>query len=178
MTVQFDGRMGVAVLALSGAALVGIALDEGYRERAYPDPVLGAKVATIGFGSTAGVQLGQRTTPGAALERLARDVQVFEGALKRCVHVPLYQFEYDAFINLAYNIGGNAFCGSTVVKLLNAQDYAAACNAILNWRMVGRVDCSVPGNRQCPGLWQRRLRQRALCLGQGKAEESVGASTP
>jgi lysozyme len=155
----------IAVLALSAAALVGIAVDESYTARAVPDPVKGAGVPTVGFGTTAGVRMGDTTTPPQALERLLTDVQQFEGALKRCVRVPLYQHEYDAYLNLAYNIGGGAFCASTLVKKLNAGDYAGACDAVLQWRFVGEVDCSVPGNRQCPGLWARRLKTHAQCLG-------------
>jgi lysozyme len=166
--MQIDSRMGIGALVLSAAALVGIALDEGYSERAYPDPVHGAKVATIGFGSTQGVNLGDVITPTMALQRISRDVQVFEGALKRCVHVPLHQYEYDAYVNLAYNIGSGAFCGSTLVKRLNALDYPGACNAILMWRMVGKVDCSEPGNKKCTGLWARRQRLQRQCLGQSK----------
>ena len=155
----------LAVLTLSAAALVGIAVDESYTAKAIPDPVKGAAVPTIGFGTTTGVRMGDSTTPPKALGRLLTDVQQFEGALKRCVKVPLHQYEYDAYINLAYNIGGGAFCGSTLVKKLNAQDYPGACDAILKWRFVGNVDCSAPGNRQCPGLWARRQRLHQQCLG-------------
>jgi len=143
----------IAVLVLSAAGLVGIAVDEGYTQRAVPDPVKGVAVPTIGFGTTAGVRMGDNTTPPKALARALADVQQFEGALKRCVKVPLHQYEYDAFVNLAYNIGGTAFCGSSLVKKLNAYDYAGACEAVLAWRFVGSVDCSSAGNRQCPGLW-------------------------
>lgn len=161
-----DNRTLIAALALSAAGLVGIAVDEGYTSRAVPDPVKGAAVPTIGFGTTGGVKMGDTTTPVKALQRKLTDVQRFEGALKRCVKVPLHQYEYDAYINLAYNIGPTAFCNSTVVKRLNALDYPGACSAILKWKMVGDVDCSVSGNRQCAGLWARRLKTRSQCLGE------------
>lgn len=156
----------LATLALSAAALVGIAVDEGYSERAVPDPVKGAAVPTIGFGSTGSdITMASTTTPPKALARALSDVQRFEGSLRRCVQVPLHQYEYDAFVNLSYNIGAQAFCGSSLVKRLNAQDYAGACDEILRWRFVGSVDCSTPGNRQCPGLWARRQRLHQQCLG-------------
>lgn len=165
MTDPTAQRSLVAVLVLSAAALVGIAVDESYTARAIPDPVKGTAVLTIGFGTTAGVRMGDSTTPPRALERLLTDVQAFEGALQRCVQVPLHQHEYDAYLNLAYNIGGTAFCSSTLVKRLNAGDYPGACEAILMWKYVGKVDCSAPGNRQCPGLWARRLKTHRQCLG-------------
>lgn len=155
----------LAVLVLSAAGLVGIAVDESYTSRAIPDPVKGTAVPTLGFGTTGGVRMGDTTTPPKALARLMTDVQQYEGALKRCVMVPLHQYEYDAYLNLAYNIGSTAFCGSTLVKKLNAGDYSGACDAILKWRFVGDVDCSTPGNKQCPGLWARRLKTHQQCLG-------------
>ena len=161
-----DNRTLIAALVLSAAGLVGIAVDEGYTSRAVPDPVKGTKVPTIGFGTTGGVKMGDTTTPVKALQRKLTDVQGYEGALKKCVKVPLHQHEYDAFINLAYNIGPSAFCSSTVVKRLNALDYPGACQAIAMWRFVGDVDCSVPGNQQCAGLWARRLKTRSQCLGE------------
>ncbi len=160
-----DNRTWIILLALSAAGLVGIAVDEGYTTRAIPDPVKGTRVPTIGFGTTHGVKMGDTTTPVKALVRKLADVQQFEGALKACVTAPLHQHEYDAYVNLAYNIGPNAFCKSTLVKKLNTLDYAGACDAILMWKRVGGTDCSEPGNRTCPGLWARRLRLHAQCLG-------------
>lgn len=175
-----SNRSLLAVLVLSAAALVGIAVDEGYTSKAVPDPVKGVAVPTIGFGTTgADVRMGDSITPPKALGRLLADAQKFEGALKRCVRVPLHQHEYDVYVNLAYNIGAgksgvaDGFCWarrggpSTLVKRLNAYDYQGACDAILDWRFVGAVDCSAPGNRSCPGLWARRLRLHQQCLGNG-----------
>ena len=179
MTDTNNNRTIIAVLVLSAMGLVSIAVDEGYTSKAVPDPVKGISVPTNGFGTTHGVKMGDTTTPVAALQRLQRDVQVFEGAVKKCVKVPLYQHEYDAYINLTYNIGAgksgvaDGFCEakrggpSTLVRRLNAYDYEGACNAILMWNRVGDIDCSAPGNRSCPGLWQRRLDLRKQCLGQG-----------
>ena len=161
-----DNRMWLTALALSAAGFVGITINEGYTDKAIPDPVLGTKVPTIGFGTTGGVKMGDTTTPPQALARALVDVQGYESALKGCVKVPLHQYEYDAYVDLAYNIGPGAFCGSTLVKRLNAQDYAGACDAILMWRRAGDVDCSTPGNKVCAGLWQRRQRLHRQCNGE------------
>lgn len=176
--METNNRSLLAVLVLSAAGLVGIAVDEGYTAKAVPDPVKGTAVPTIGFGTTGGVKMGDTTTPVKALVRKLSDVQSFEGALKHCVQVPLHQYEYDAYINLAYNIGAgkagvaDGFCESkrggpsVLVQRLNAQDYTGACNAILMWKMVGTVNCSTPGNKVCAGLWARRQRLRQQCLGE------------
>lgn len=124
-------RIQVAALSLSAAALVGIALHEGYSDVAYT-PVKG-DVPTIGFGTTENVKPGDKITPPQALARALQDVNKYEGAIKQCVRVPLHQYEYDAYISLAYNIGPTAFCGSTLVRRLNSQDYGGACAEILRW---------------------------------------------
>lgn len=181
LTVMRGGitpRQALAVLCISAAGLVGIVTREGYSERAYPDPVHGAAVPTIGFGTTGpDVKMGETTTPVKALERALKDVSKFEGAIKRCVHVPLHQREYDAFVSLAYNVGPAAFCEnadrtgpSTLVKRLNAEDYPGACEAILLYDRAGPVRkpqdrCSHPDNRTCRGLWNDRLKLHAQCLG-------------
>jgi lysozyme len=149
-------RIVIGALTLSASALVGIAVHEGYRGEAYI-PVKG-DVPTIGFGTTAGVKPGDRIEPVQALVRKLADVQRFEGALKECVRVPLHQYEYDAFMSLAYNIGPGAFCGSTLVRRLNAGDYAGACAEILRWdRFRGEP---------LRGLTVRRQAENRQCLGQ------------
>ena len=148
-------RTTIALLALSASALVGIVSHEGYTDVA-TIPVPG-DVPTIGFGTTHGVKLGDRITPPKALARTLADVQRDEGAIKRCVTVPLYQHEYDAYVDLAYNIGDRAFCSSTLVAKLNRQDYAGACAQILHWdKFHGRV---------LRGLTLRRQDEYKECMG-------------
>lgn len=154
MTI-INTRTAIAYLALSAAALVGIVSYEGYTDRAVI-PVPG-DVPTIGFGTTEGVKLGDKITPPVALSRAYRDMAKFEGAAKRCVQVPLHQHEYDAYISLAYNIGPSAFCNSTLVRKLNAGDYAGACAEISRWNR--------QGGQVLPGLTNRRERERAQCEG-------------
>jgi lysozyme len=164
--VSTGGRVAIAALAITGVGLVGIFNRENFRSQAYPDPVHGTKVPTIGFGSTEGVKMGDTITPLKAINRSLREVQVTEGAIKRCAPtVNLYQYEYDAYLELAHNIGSAAFCRSKIVKKLQAEDYPAACNHILDWKYAGKVDCSKP-NKVCAGLWADRLRIHKACLGQ------------
>jgi len=148
-------RTKVAALALSATALVGIVTWEGYKENAYTDIV---GVWTIGFGSTAGVKPGHKTNPVEALQRKLSDVHKFEGALKQCITVPLHQYEYDAYLSLAYNIGPTAFCNSTLVRRLNQQDYEGACKEILRWNRAG--------GQVVKGLDNRRKAEYQQCIGQ------------
>lgn len=148
-------RVLIAALALSAAGFVGIAQHEGYTDRAVI-PVPG-DVPTIGFGTTGGVKLGDSTTPPRALARALVDVNKFESGVKQCVHAPMYQYEYDAYVSLAYNIGSANFCGSTLVRKLNAGDYAGACAEISKW--------TKQGGRELQGLVNRRAEERAKCEG-------------
>jgi lysozyme len=168
------GRTGIASLALSAAALVGIALSEGYSPVAYT-PVPG-DVPTIGYGSTEGVRLGQSITPDRALVRLLADASKFEQAVKRCAPVPMYSYEFSAYVSLAYNVGEGRFCNSSIPIKLKAGDYEAACKTIPEFNKVR--DCTKPkvfnpktGKLECPlveirGLTNRRQDEYKLCMGE------------
>ena len=146
-------RQDIAAISLSATALVAIALHEGYKENAYL-PMAG-DIPTIGFGTTSGVKLGDKTSPEKALQVALRDIQKFEGALKQCVKVPLTQGEYDVYISLSYNIGSGNFCRSTLVKKLNGQDYEGACKEILRWDQFQ--------GKRLPGLTKRRQEEYLKC---------------
>lgn len=159
-----QARSAIAVLVLTASTLVGIALHEGYKDEAYI-PVRG-DVPTIGFGTTKGVEMGDRTTPERSLVRLLDEVEdVYGAGVKRCVKVPLYQHEYDAFVSLAYNVGVPTFCRKALpgkppnlIDLINAERYAEACTRIEAFKYG-------PGRKVLPGLVKRRAEERAICEG-------------
>lgn len=142
-------------LSISGIALIGLLVAEGYRDTAYI-PVAG-DVPTIGFGTTKDVRMGQKIQVTEALNTALVDVQRFEGAMKRCVTVPLHQYEYDAYVSLTYNIGEGAFCRSTLVRLLNKEDYSGACKQILRWDKFK--------GKPLRGLTVRREKEYKMCTG-------------
>ena len=161
MAIPEKLRKPIIALVVSSAGISGIALHEGFRDKAYI-PVPG-DVPTIGFGSTtyedgSKVKLGDKITRKDAEELLGNKVSAFERQMKSCVKVPLYQYEYDAFVSLQYNIGSQAFCNSTLVKKLNTYDYEGACNEILKWDKFK--------GKPLPGLTKRRQQEYKQCLGQ------------
>ncbi len=160
-------RIAIASLALSAAALVGIATREGWSEEAII-PTKG-DVPTLGFGMTrrpdgSPVKLGDRTSPVEALQRSLAYIQRDETRIKECVKAPLHQAEYDLYLNFAYNIGMDGFCASTLVKKLNAGDYVGACGEIMRWYRAAGYDCRTPGNKRCAGLWKDRQKSHAACM--------------
>ena len=148
-------RPAVTSLYLSAAVLIGIALEEGFTSKAVI-PVPG-DVPTIGFGTTSGVKMGDSITPERALMRLLQDADKFSEGIKKCANVPMYQYEFDAYLSLSYNIGTGAFCNSTLVKKLKTYDYAGACKEILKWDKFQ--------GQPLKGLTHRRQREYKLCMG-------------
>ena len=140
---------------MSATALVSIALNEGYRGEAYKDAV---GVPTVGYGETKGVTMKSRTTPDRALVQLLSSANSHADDIRQCIKVPLYQHEFDAYVSLAYNIGAKNFCGSTLVKKLNAGDYTGACEQIRRWDRAG--------GKVLAGLTKRREKEYRMCMGE------------
>ena len=147
-----------AISLVASALVVGsIAGYEGYRSAPYQDV---AKVWTNGFGATGGIGPKSTTEPVRAVQRLATDVDAKAREVGACLgDIALHQYEFDAYVSFAYNVGGSAFCGSTLVKKLRATppDYAGACRELLRWVHAG-------GERQ-PGLIARRAAEYRQCMG-------------
>ena len=150
-------RMSVKGMVLAASVIVGIAASEGYvRDAMIPVP---GDVPTIGFGSTKDVRMGDTTTPVRALVRLMDEVDsIYAQGVRNCVTVPLHQHEFSAYVSFTYNVGVSAFCKSTLVKKLNAEDYDGACAELSNW-VYG------PGKKKLGGLVKRRAEERAICEG-------------
>lgn len=143
---------------LSPSGIELIAGFEGYRANAYLCP---AKVWTIGFGTTVypdgkRVKSGDYCTPEQAKAYKAHDLKKFEDTVSSTVKVGLTQNQFDALVSLAYNIGSNAFAGSTLVKKLNAGDYKAASDQFSVWNK--------GGGKVLQGLVNRRAKEKVLFL--------------
>ena len=151
-------RMHITALVLSAASLVGIAIHEGYRDVAYV-PVAGDR-PTLGFGDAQGVKLGDKTDPIRALIRLNQQAETFQQQMRKCIgDVPLHQYEWDAYVSLTFNIGSDAFCKSTLVKMLQQSppNYVAACTQILRWNKFNGAPLA--------GLTKRRQDEYNKCIG-------------
>lgn len=154
-----DNKYKVSALAISMAALLSITQDEGYSSKPYKD--INGKW-TNGYGN-ATINPTRNVTKKQAIDDLKQNVSADAMQVAKCVKVPITQNQYDAFINLSYNIGYNAFCKSSIVKKVNAGDDKGACEAIMLYTYVGGKDCKDPVNR-CGGIVDRRIEERSLCL--------------
>lgn len=153
-----NARIAVAALSLSAAALVGIAVNEGYVSEAMI-PVPGDP-PTVGFGETKGVKLGDKTTPVRALVQLLASADEHAKGVKRCLGpgAALYPHEFNSYVSLTYNIGVGAFCRSSIPAKVQAQRYEDACRTILLYNKAGGVVYR--------GLVNRREAEFKQCMGQ------------
>lgn len=80
--------------------------------------------ATIGYGHLIAVEDWPRfssgISTGQADELFDEDMQPFEAAIRQTITKQLRQYQFDALLSLAFNIGIAAFIGSSIVKMINS----------------------------------------------------------
>lgn len=143
------------LVAVSAVAIASIAGYEGYSRYAYKDV---AGVPTIGYGTTKGVKMGDTTTRQEAKSFLVRDASAMAKQMQSLIKVPLFQHEWDAYLSFTYNVGIGNFRSSTLLKKLNAGDYAGACAQMKRWVYAG--------GKKVKGLVNRREAEYRMCMGQ------------
>ncbi len=111
-------------------------------------------VWTIGWGHTRGVGEGDACSQAQADAWFEEDIAWVEECVNRATTVGLLQNEFDALCSLCYNIGCNAFSGSTLVKLLNTSDYDGASGQFAKWNK--------QNGKELAGLTRRREAERQL----------------
>lgn len=149
--------------------------SEGLRLIAYRDCV---GVLTIGYGHTsmAGapvVREGMKITAAEADEILSRDLGKFErgvAALLTTAKAPVTQHEFDALVDLAFNIGLGALKSSSLLRCYLAGDKAAAARKFMDWNKAG--------GKVVAGLTARRRREAAWFMDGGLARTTVALMAP
>lgn len=166
-------RSHVGGLSLSAAALVALIIAEGYSDKA----IIPTKndVPTVGFGSTyhadgTRVRMGDTIDPvravATAYTHISKDERLFRDSIP---NVPLYQAEYDVYMDFTYQYGIGNWMVSSMRSHLIRGEYQKACDALLMRRKAGGYDCSTTVNGQpnkvCWGVWTRQLERHARCIG-------------
>ena len=160
------GRTVVGAIAVSAACLLGIASNESFRSVPYKDSV---GVWTNGFGNTNNVAPAQKITVERGLIDLGNNVNEHANGLKRCFgDAVLYQHEFDAYLDLAFNVGYPSVCKSSITKKIKSGQYEAACKTILSFDKVTingeKVSCHDPKNN-CLGRVKRLESAYKTCVG-------------
>lgn len=124
---------------------------EGVRLTAYKDQ---GGVLTIGYGHTGkDVTLGQVISQSQAESLLRRDIQSSSDWVNKLVTVPMTQGQFDALVDLDFNIGCGNFEHSTVLKQFNLKNAPSAAKAFEMWNTIHSVINA--------GLTRRRLAEEA-----------------
>lgn len=146
----------VAIAAIAALPVTGafVASWEGTKYEVYLDT---GGVPTVCEGIT-----GPAVIPGKVYTRAeCRDLlngalQAHARGLARCLTVVAPQPTMSAWISWAYNVGVDAACKSTLVRLANAGDIEGACRQLPRWNM--------DNGRVVQGLTNRRAAELAWCL--------------
>lgn len=145
-----------AVAAALSIATPFVASWEGKRNVAYRDV---AGIPTICYGSIRGVKMGDRKTDAECTALLTDEIREHMEPVLRCtpgLRDGRWPYQLAAATSLTFNIGGAAYCRSTVARRFNAGDIRGACDAFLMWNRAG--------GREVPGLTNRRRAERKQCL--------------
>ena len=113
-----------------------------------------AGVWTIGYGHTKDVQQGMVISEDTANEMLVEELNEYENYINTLVTVELNQNQFDAMVSWVYNLGGGNLKASTLLKVLNAGDYAGVPAQIMRWNKAG--------GKVLEGLTRRRQAEADL----------------
>lgn len=126
---------------------------EGTVLRGYKDPI---GIVTACTGNTKSAVLGKPYTKEECERLLVDDLVEHAAGIEKCITRPLSTGERAASVSLAFNIGVEAFCDSTMARKLNAAD-PTACAELDRWIKAG--------GQVLPGLVKRRAIERQICEG-------------
>lgn len=133
------------------------AYDDAQPNNPRPNPVKGT--VTVGWGHTGpDVYIGQQITEAMAQSYFDRDVEATLAVIDRVVKVPLTDNRRAALASLVFNIGDEAFQDSTLLRKLNAGDYASVPAEMAKWNKTTIGKKKVTSR----GLIKRRAAEVAL----------------
>lgn len=129
--------------------------EEGERLKAYK---CAAGIWTIGVGHTGpDVKEGMIIIKEKSRELLKSDLSRFEKAVNTYIKVSLEQYQFDALVSLAFNIGVGNFSKSTLVKKINVNASMEEIEfQFKQWKLAGGK----------PILLSRRKREARLYKGE------------
>lgn len=127
---------------------------EGLRLKAYLCP---AGIPTIGWGHTRGVRIGETITEAQASDYLVEDIAPIE-VLLNSQHINFRQEQFDALVSWIFNLGVNAFGGSTMLKYIRDN----RSDEDITDQMVRWVNA---GKKPLVGLKRRRIAEANMFVG-------------
>lgn len=139
---------------------------EGFVPMWYADPAHGWSVPTAMYGHTnatgnepfykSEADRKLKFTKEQGIATLQKDLLKYEQAVDKLVKVPLNDNQRGALVSFTYNLGEGNFGKSTLLKKINASDFAGAAGEFQKWnKAAGKV---------LAGLTRRREAERQLFI--------------
>lgn len=155
-----DGRVAANRLRASEELREAMIEEEGVRERVYRDV---AGYLTVGIGHLVrpsdGLSLGERVSRDRILDLFDEDIALAEAAAARLAgDTPLFQHEFDALVDLVYNVGEGNVSPEQSPRLnaaLADGDYPAIAD---------ELDYTTAKGRVAQGLVYRSIRRANIFL--------------
>lgn len=142
------GAIGIATVMVSGKS--GL---EGREYTPYRDVVGVISVCDGHTGSD--IIWGKRYTDKECEALTRKDLTRIAAQVDPHIKVPTTETQRAAIYSFAYNVGASAAINSTLLKKLNAKEYAAACEELKRWVYAG--------GKKWKGLMNRRDVEYEVC---------------
>jgi lysozyme len=144
-------------MQINEAGLALLKQFEGCKLKAYPDPGTGGEPFTVGYGHTGpGVVPGLVITQERADALLSKDLMKFESGVEEMLQIEPTEGQFSALVCFAYNCGLTNLKNSTLLRMVNDEDFEGAAKQFNRW--------SRANGRTLPGLVRRRAAEAALFL--------------
>ncbi|MBC8748669.1 MULTISPECIES: lysozyme [Paraburkholderia] len=135
MAVWESGRLnGVTRIFHSDHSHIDAPVSEGFILLVYPDD---RGNPTVGCGHLVlpedNLRLGQTISVQRAREFLKKDLKRTERAINSKVHVPLFEYEYDALVSISFNAGAG-HAADELTRRVNQGDYENIPDYIKSFR--------------------------------------------
>lgn len=159
----------LASLTIGSAALMkALEQDEGRVLTVFPDKLAGG-LPTVCKGltkyvTTTPIIVGETWTAEKCELHERAVAKVIQHDLANCFQRVPPQRVFDAATRHAWNFGAGKTCGSQSMREWNAGRWAVGC-LYMAYTPDGKPNWSSAGGQFIPGLWARRKREMAACLG-------------
>ena len=149
-------RKRIAGAAAGGVLLITstvVAILEGNQPQPYLDQ---GGVPTVCVGHTGDVDMSRTYSETECKDLLQQDLSSAFAVLDSAVTVPLPDLTRVALASFIFNVGGQAFLNSTLLRRINRGEGATACAELKRWVYVG--------HQRVKGLENRREVEYELCV--------------
>jgi lysozyme len=153
MTPELKKRLAGAGVGSIALAVAIVGYFEGTETKPYLDPI---GIPTVCTGHTGNVNMMRTYSKTECDTLLAGDLGSAFKAVDKCVHVPISDATKASLASFTFNVGGGAFCRSSVARRINAGDGPSACDNLLLFVYAG--------GKKMTGLVNRRKAERELCI--------------